>query len=360
MATKIILKKSSTVGAVPLSTDLEIGEVAVNLVDRKLFTKNNSGNIIKLDSAYVSTVAPGAPAEGDLWYDSDNHVLRAFNGSTWITIGKITSLSFNSATGLLTGTNYDGSTATVNLDGRYSLIGHTHTSSSISDFTDAVEDVVGAMVSSNTESGISVTYDGLNGKLNFDVNDPTITLEGAVTGSGTITNLGNVTITTEVNHTHSAASITGLDDAILDTVGNNTQGAGIVSVSYNSTSNQITISATEADTLDSVTDRGNVTTNSITVGNFEAETGQFNSDVLIYGNLTVNGTTTTVNSNEVNIGDAIILLNADEVGTPSQNAGIEIKRGTSSNVTFLWDETNDVWSLANQTLADVRLDGGTY
>jgi len=360
MATKIILKKSSTVGAVPLSTDLEIGEVAVNLVDRKLFTKNNSGNIVKLDSAYVSTVAPGAPAEGDLWYDSDNHVLRAFNGATWITIGKLNTLTFNSATGVLTGTNYDGSQATVNLDGRYSLLDHTHASTSITDFQEAVEDVVGAMVSSNTESGLSVTYDDTSGKLNFDVNDPTITLAGAVTGSGTITNLGNVTITTTVNHTHSAADITGLDEAVLDTVGNNTQGSGIVTVTYNDTSNTITISATEVDTLDSVTSRGGITSNNISVGAFEATTGLFTSNLTVNGNLIVNGTTTTVNSNEVNIGDAIILLNADEVGTPTQNAGIEIARGTETNVTFLWDETNDVWSLANQTLADVRLDGGTY
>lgn len=61
-----------------------------------------------------------------------------------------------------------------------------------------VEDIVGAMVSSNTESGIAVTYDDATGKLNFDVSDPTITLSGDVTGSATITNLGNATITTTI------------------------------------------------------------------------------------------------------------------------------------------------------------------
>ena len=54
------------------------------------------------------------------------------------------------------------------------------------------------------------------------------------------------------------------------------------------------------------------------------------------GNLTVSGTTTTVNSNTVNIGDNdIIVLNSDETGTPSQNAGFEIERGTEDNV-FLY------------------------
>lgn len=64
--------------------------------------------------------------------------------------------------------------------------------------TEAVQDIVGGMVSSNTESGIAVTYDDENGKLNFDVNDPTITLDGDVTGSAIMTNLGNVTITATI------------------------------------------------------------------------------------------------------------------------------------------------------------------
>jgi hypothetical protein len=52
------------------------------------------------------------------------------------------------------------------------------------------------MVVGNTESGISVVYQDADGTLDFDVNDPTITLTGAVTGSATMTNLGNVSIAT--------------------------------------------------------------------------------------------------------------------------------------------------------------------
>jgi hypothetical protein len=74
--------------------------------------------------------------------------------------------------------------------------GHAHVVGNIDNFTEEVQDVVGAMVSSNTESGIQVTYETGDGTLDFNVNDPTITLVGAVTGSGTITNLGSVEITT--------------------------------------------------------------------------------------------------------------------------------------------------------------------
>jgi len=46
MANKIILKKTSTASKVPLSTDLEVGEIAVNLADQKLYSKNASGTVI--------------------------------------------------------------------------------------------------------------------------------------------------------------------------------------------------------------------------------------------------------------------------------------------------------------------------
>jgi len=78
----------------------------------------------------------------------------------------------------------------------------------------------------------------------------------------------------------------------------------------------------------------------------------FDDNVIITGNLTVSGTTTSVNSNTVNIGDNIIVLNSDESGTPSQDGGIEIERGTSTNVRFQFKESTDRWQFTN--------DGSTY
>lgn len=53
MATKIIHKKSSVAEKVPLTTDLEVGELAINLVDKKLFSKDGNGNIIEFGSVEV-------------------------------------------------------------------------------------------------------------------------------------------------------------------------------------------------------------------------------------------------------------------------------------------------------------------
>ena len=80
--------------------------------------------------------------------------------------------------------------------------------------------------------------------------------------------------------------------------------------------------------------------------------GQLNvsENIIVSGNLVVQGTTTTVNSETVNIADNIIVLNSNETGTPSQNGGFTIERGTSTNYSFLWDETNDRWTLGNRNL----------
>ena len=48
MATKIVTKNSSTASAVPTASDLVQGELAVNVVDKRLFTENNAGAIVEL------------------------------------------------------------------------------------------------------------------------------------------------------------------------------------------------------------------------------------------------------------------------------------------------------------------------
>ena len=99
----------------------------------------------------------------------------------------------------------------------------------------------------------------------------------------------------------------------------------------------------------------NVTFNNITVS------GQLNTDdittatlttsgnVVVSGNLTVNGTTTTINTTELNIGDNIFTLNSDldSSTAPTQDLGIEIERGSASNVSLLWDEGNDRWTVGS-------------
>lgn len=66
----------------------------------------------------------------------------------------------------------------------------------------------------------------------------------------------------------------------------------------------------------------------------------FYNDVNIKGNLTVEGTTTNVNSDNLNIEDNIIVLNKGETGegVTKGSSGILIDRGTSDNLFFGFDE----------------------
>lgn len=102
-------------------------------------------------------------------------------------------------------------------------------------------------------------------------------------------------------------------------------------------SNVVTSSLTSVGTLASLGVSG-----AVTVG----------GNLTVSGDFTVNGTTTTINTTTLNVSDNIIILNNDVTGSPSENAGIEVERGTSTNVMIRWNETSDKWELTT--------DGTTY
>ena len=102
-----------------------------------------------------------------------------------------------------------------------------------------------------------------------------------------------------------------------------------------------------------------LTTNQTASGN-----KTFSDDVHIQGDLRVDGEVNFINSNQVNIGDNIITLNADiaDNATPTEDAGIQVKRGTEAITGIYWRETDDKWKIDTHTIAkdgDI-IDGGTY
>lgn len=68
MAHKIILKKSNIAGRVPANTVLEVGEVAINLSDRVLHSKNANGEIflIAADPVYNTGLQDKLDAKADV------------------------------------------------------------------------------------------------------------------------------------------------------------------------------------------------------------------------------------------------------------------------------------------------------
>lgn len=72
--------------------------------------------------------------------------------------------------------------------------------------------------------------------------------------------------------------------------------------------------------------------------------------VEIAGNLVVQGSTTTVNSETVSVADPFMLLNGDHTGAASEDVGIEINRGSDTNVKFGWNETTGTFSTFAESL----------
>jgi hypothetical protein len=81
----------------------------------------------------------------------------------------------------------------------------------------------------------------------------------------------------------------------------------------------------------------------------------FSNDIVIDGNFTVSGTTTTINTETLLLEDNIITLNAGTSGAPSENAGITIDRGSSADVNFQYNETSDKWQFTNDGSSYVNL-----
>lgn len=80
MSTVVQIKRSETTGAEPAAGDLQVGELAVNLVDKKIFSKNSSGDVVALGGVEVNngeeTVSVAAitfsdTAFSDFYVDTD-------------------------------------------------------------------------------------------------------------------------------------------------------------------------------------------------------------------------------------------------------------------------------------------------
>jgi hypothetical protein len=179
MANKIILKKTSTASKVPLSTDLDVGEIAINLADQKLYSKNAGGTVILVGSGTaVGTVTSVGITAGTGVTSSGGPITTSGN----ITIGLSTKL-----------------TAIENLSGAGFF---TQNGSGV---------IAGRTIQAGT--GISVS----NG--NGSSQDPTITNTGVTSITGTASQItasastGGVTLslpaTINVNTTGTASNVTG-------------------------------------------------------------------------------------------------------------------------------------------------------
>ena len=203
----------------------------------------------------------------------------------------------------------------------------------------------------------------------------TVTLEGDVTGTANVSN-GTITISTTI----ASNSVALGTDTTGNYVNDITAGTGVTVTHTPAEGSSPTVAIGQAvGTTDSVSfsgltlsgdaavNGGDVTTTATTASLFNANattlnvggaattisigansgTTTVNNSLTVTGDLTVEGTTTTLNTATLEVEDNLVLLNKGVTGSPSLDSGLEIERGTSANVSILWNETSDLWTLTN-------------
>ena len=228
------------------------------------------------------------------------------------------------------------------------------------------------LVTNNTESGISVTWDSVNQNFDFNVNDPLITLSGDVSGSATMTNLGNTTISVDVNDVQ--------DNAIA--LGTKTTGNYVATIA--GTTNEIEVTGSGSETAavtiglpNNVTITNNLNVNGNTVlGNATTDTVSIAGDLTITGDLTVNGTETILNTTTLEVEDTLVLAGNNLSSEPSSGGfGLEVgpitsPSGVAAGVTgahsIVYNYATDQWEadgsliLSTATLSTPQVEGSDF
>ena len=73
------------------------------------------------------------------------------------------------------------------------------------------------------------------------------------------------------------------------------------------------------------------------------------ANITASGNLTVNGTTTTIDTTNMAVQDSLVELGSGTSGTPANDAGFVVERGDSANAFMGWDESTDKFKMGTGT-----------
>ena len=321
--------------------------------------------------------APSSPVSGQIYYNTGSNILYFYNGTEWtptsgsteviqdiigssVVAGTALTATYDDTAGTTTlklnntavtpgsyGSTTKIPTFTVDAQGRLTAASEADVATNLSIAGDTGTDTVNLLTDTLTVAGgegidVAVTNNTVTisgedasttnkGIASFNASDftvtsgevslnkdPVITLSGDVTGTGTMTNLGDVTITTTVQPNSVA-------------LGTDTTGDYVANIQ--GTANEVTVSPTS----------GEGTT--VTIGLPDDVT--ITNNLNVGGNLNVTGTINSVNTTTVNIVDNKINLNTDFIGIPLADAGIRVERGDGADVEILWNETSDNWTLTN-------------
>ena len=245
---------------------------------------------------------PGSPANGDIRYNSDQATIEGYAGGAWANLASGTELKdADEDTSVNVEPTSDADEIHLSTGGNQTAIFRTaSTQLGVTQISNTASTITGLV----TNGDITLTPNGTGDVAIPKINVASGEIDGTTIGAnsaaaGTFTNL---TVNTDVNITDSGGD--GTIDGVI--IGGTTAAAG------------------------------SFTTLAVS------------SNATITGNLTVNGTTTTIDSETLTIEDPLLTLAKNNSGGAANtfDQGLFFNRGSDANVSFIWDESADEFAFA--------------
>jgi len=232
--------------------------------------------------------------------------------------------------------------------------------------TEEVQDIVGAMFTSNTETKIAATYDDGDGTIDLVVDDMTAndnTWRGVTAGGNSLASNETLAFTagTGISISESAGAVT-ITNSISDTNLTTEEVQDIVGAMFTGNT-ETKIAATYQDgdgTIDLVVDdmtanddvdvsvanlktrlAGGFGSNAVTIGDSD-DVVTIGNDLVVTGDLTVSGDTTTLNIDTLSVEDKLVILSSGSGGGSTSNAnasGLVVNTDQTNEPTLKWYET---------------------
>jgi hypothetical protein len=370
------------------------GQIDDRSLDITLIGKNYSGfgeifneNLVKILENFAESTQPDHPLRGQIWFDSSESKLKVYNGVSFVPVSSATISSTQPSTLAIGDLWYDDvGEQLFFFDGTSAILlaPSYNSSQSLSGLrVDTILDTLNQtrVITSLYNNGILL---GIFAKDSFT---PKITIIG-YTGNiapgfnvGTLANfkiratctnsdsLGGAPATTYVR-TDTANAINGQLQITVDAgliIGSANQGSlfvtsGDVNLANSSTNKNITVSVNRADTQENAIV---INSNARTIGLYPtiaSSTVNLGGDLVVNGNLTVEGTTTTLNTSIFTVEDKnIIIANVSSpTNSTADGAGITIK-GTTDKIIAYSNSSNwlDISETLNLASGKAMYIGGT-
>ena len=279
---------------------------------------------------------PGSPANGDIRYNSTTSQIEGYsNGQFRSMVGSGIDAVVDDTTPQLGGDlDINGNAIVSTSNGNIAITPNGTGEVDISKVDIDSGAIDGTAIGANSASTGAFTTLSSSGNTTIGdasgdtttFNSAAWTLSNATTVSGTWANLGTVT-TADINGGSIDGAVIGAASAAAGTF-------------TNLTASGTTISITDSN--------GSGVIDGVNIGANSAGTGAFTNvttsgTLTVGGNLTVNGTTTTIDSATLTVEDPMIQLAKNNSGGAANafDQGLFFNRGSLDNVVFLWDESAD-------------------